>query len=60
MKELQESYSDIDYFDILSLSGTFSPIKDKTGKQFVIIIDEWDVFNGNSSDKESTNSIFIK
>ena len=60
MKELQESYSDIDYFYILSLSGTLAQINDKTGKQFVIIIDEWDVFNGNSSDKESTNSIFIK
>lgn len=56
MKELQSTYSNIDYSNIISLSGTLAKINDETKKQFVIIIDEWDVLiRDNTNNKKLQN-----
>ena len=42
LRELMKEYPDVDYFDPLNLSGCMEEIFAETGRQFVIIIDEWD------------------
>lgn len=43
LAELREAYPDILAAEITSLSEALSYINDRTGKKFIIIIDEWDV-----------------
>ena len=59
MKELQEAYPNIDYSNIISLSGTLAQINDKTGNQFVIIIDEWDVLIRDNAKNKKLQDEYI-
>ena len=59
MKELQEIYNDIDYTGIISLSGMLSKIHDVTKKQFIVIIDEWDVLIRDNSKNKKLQDEYI-
>ena len=43
LTELREFYPDILDENIKTLPGAFSEVREKTGRKFIIIIDEWDV-----------------
>ena len=59
MKELHEAYPDIDYSNIISLSGTLAQINDKTQNQFAIIIDEWDVLIRDNANNKKLQDEYI-
>ena len=43
VRDLKKQYPDVDYYNIENLIQSMSDVYEETGKQFVIIIDEWDV-----------------
>ena len=52
-RDIKKQYPDVDYFDTEDLRQSMSDIYAENGKQFVIIIDEWDaVFRIRKEDKE--------
>ena len=56
IKEFQEYFTGFNFPDYFSIADAIQKIFDKTNEQFIIIIDEYDVFvreqvNGNVSDK---------
>lgn len=52
-RDIRKQYPDVDYFDTDDLIQSMSDIYAEAGKQFIIIIDEWDaVFRERKNDKE--------
>lgn len=52
-RDLKKQYPDVDYFDDEDIIQSMSDVHEETGKQFVIIIDEWDaVFRACKEDKD--------
>ena len=49
MEELRDIYPDILPFEVASLPDALSRVREKTGRKFVIIIDEWDVLIRDAS-----------
>lgn len=49
MEELRDIYPDILPSEVASLPDALSRVREKTGRKFVIIIDEWDVLIGDAS-----------
>ena len=43
VRNLKKQYPDVDYYDTDNLILSMSDVYEETGRQFVIIIDEWDV-----------------
>ncbi len=43
VRDLKKQYPDVDYYDTDNLILSMSDVYEETGRQFVIIIDEWDV-----------------
>ena len=43
VRDLKKQYQDVDYYDVEDIKQSMSDVYEETGKQFVIIIDEWDV-----------------
>jgi len=43
VRDLKKQYPDVDYYNTDNLILSMSDVYEETGKQFVIIIDEWDV-----------------
>lgn len=41
-RDVKRVYKDVDYFDLTHLTDTLEDIYAETGRQFVIILDEWD------------------
>ena len=53
VRDLKKQYPDVDYYDTEDLIQSMSDVYEETGKQFVIIIDEWDVvFRACKEDKD--------
>lgn len=53
VRNLKKQYPDVDYYDTNNLILSMSDVYEETGRQFVIIIDEWDaVFRICKEDKE--------
>lgn len=42
IRELKREYPDVDYFDLKDLIQTMQDIYTETGRNFIILIDEWD------------------
>lgn len=59
IKELQDAYPEIDCSSLISLSGTLAKINDETKKQFVIIIDEWDVLIRDNTNNKRLQEEYI-
>ena len=59
ISELRELYPDILKPDITSLPDALSRINFATGSQFIIIINEWDVFIRDESSNESIQNDYI-
>ena len=60
LRELKNSYPDVDYFDDTDLVESMQDIYAATKQSFVIIIDEWDcVFREYQQDKKHRKSILI-
>lgn len=53
VRDLKKQYQDVDYYDVEDIKQSMSDVYEETGKQFVIIIDEWDaVFRVCKEDKD--------
>ena len=53
VRDLMKQYQDVDYYDTGDVIQSMSDLYEETGKQFVIIIDEWDaVFRVCKEDKD--------
>lgn len=53
VRDIIKQYPDVDYFDTEDLIQSMSDVYSECGKQFVIVIDEWDaVFRERKEDKE--------
>lgn len=53
VRDIKKRYPDVDYFDTDDLVQSMSDVYSENGKQFVIIIDEWDaVFRMRKEDRE--------
>lgn len=57
LRELKNSYPDVDYFDDTDLVESLQDIYAATKQSFVIIIDEWDCVSGNISRIKSTGRV---
>ncbi len=58
LDELREVYPEILRQEVVSLPDALSLVKDKTGRKFIIIIDEWDVLiRDESANKRCRMSI---
>lgn len=54
IREIYREYPDVDYFDKTHLADTLGDVFSSTGRQFVIILDEWDcIFREYPHDEEA-------
>lgn len=64
LKELYEAYSELlknnaDSYDIHTLSEALAVINSETGKQFILIIDEWDSIIRDDARDEQAQKLYI-
>jgi len=59
IKEMTKAYPDIDYEDKLDLIEVMTDIYFETGKQFVILIDEWDCLFREYKDDFASQKIYL-
>ncbi len=58
-RELQRAYPEIDFIEPESLPQSLSDIYAQTGRQFVIIIDEWDCIMRESADDHDAQKAYL-
>lgn len=60
LDELREVYPEILRQEVVSLPDALSLVKDKTGRKFIIIIDEWDVLIRDESANKKVQDEYIR
>lgn len=60
LEELKREYPDILKSDVTGLPDAMSVINEKTGNQFIVIIDEWDVLIRDEAAKEDIQNEYIR
>ena len=60
LDELKEVYPDILPSEVLSLPDALSRVRNKTGRKFVIIIDEWDVLIRDEAANKKVQDDYIR
>lgn len=60
LAELREAYPDVLADDITVLSEALSCINDKTGRKFIVIIDEWDVLIRDEAMNHNVQEAYIE
>ena len=60
LDELREVYPEILRQEVVSLPDALSLVKDKTGRKFIIIIDEWDVLIRDESANKKVQDAYIR
>lgn len=60
LEEFREIYPEVLWHGVKTLSDGLSRIRDKTGKKFVIIIDEWDVLIRDEANNQKIQEEYIQ